>query len=231
MCASLPTLALDTAAPSPNLAVLEGAEPTAELSLAPRPNAGRRVLEAAHALMQDEGVGSNEIERSLVGVGPGGFTGLRICSAPALCLPQTLGVPCLGASSLGALALSITDVAPSAATVVPVLDARRGEVFAAAYGVRPAGLLDEQVSPCALAPDALEGRVDRIGAESVVVGGVGVGALSGALSAHPRVLVSGPHAAPRAANLARLVDLGHELPVVPVYARLPDAEQKRKTGA
>ena len=65
-----------------------------------------------------------------VGVGPGGFTGLRIGIATARALAQARGLPLVPVSSLAALAAGAGD--PEGA-VAAVLDARRGEVFAGVY--------------------------------------------------------------------------------------------------
>ena len=59
-----------------------------------------------------------EIERIVVGRGPGSFTSIRIGLAMARSLALSLGVPVAGASTLDAYA-----------DVTPVIDARRGEVF------------------------------------------------------------------------------------------------------
>jgi tRNA threonylcarbamoyladenosine biosynthesis protein TsaB len=68
----------------------------------------------------DELVGDPaEVERIVVGRGPGSFTSIRIGLAMAQTLADTLGVPLQGASTLDAFA-----------TGTPVLDARRNEVFA-----------------------------------------------------------------------------------------------------
>lgn len=69
----------------------------------------------------DELVGDPaEIERIVAGRGPGSFTSIRIGLAMAHSLAETLGVPLAGASTLDGFAGG-----------TPVLDARRGEVFAA----------------------------------------------------------------------------------------------------
>lgn len=178
--------------------------------------------------MQADGVRPSDLERIVVGVGPGGFTGLRIGIASALGLAQALQIPCVGASSLEALAMSIAEAAPTTVdVVVPVLDARRGEVFAAAYGVQRGSGLEELIAPAALAPDVLETRVLAIGGARPVVGGSGLAALAGALQGE-QVLGDGPLSSPRAANLVTLAAAGRSLPVAPVYARLPDAQRKRQ---
>jgi tRNA threonylcarbamoyladenosine biosynthesis protein TsaB len=93
----LTTFALDTSTPSPGLALLQGDEVLAELWLGAAPGAGRRVLEAAHHLLAATGRTPRAIERIVVGIGPGGFTGLRIGIATALGLGQALRVPVEGA--------------------------------------------------------------------------------------------------------------------------------------
>ena len=76
--------ALDTSTASPSLALVRGHDPMAELWLAPEPGSGRRVLEAGHGMLVAAGLRVAAIESIVVGVGPGGFTGLRIGLATAL---------------------------------------------------------------------------------------------------------------------------------------------------
>jgi len=73
------------------------------------------VLRAVDDLVDDP----SAIESIVVGRGPGSFTSIRIGLAVARSLASTLGVPVAGASTLDAYAEG-----------TPVLDARRGEVFA-----------------------------------------------------------------------------------------------------
>ena len=84
-----------------------------------------------------------------VDVGPGLFTGLRVGVATAKALAYARGVRLLGVSSLDILAGAAAGHALAAAsrveTIVPVVDARRGEVFAASY--RFARAASEAVRP------------------------------------------------------------------------------------
>lgn len=200
--------------------------------LAPEPGAGRRVLEAAHGLLTAVGARPADIGEIVVGVGPGGFTGLRIGLATALGLGQALAVPVTGASSLEALALGLAVHAPEGALVAPVLDARRRELFAALYRATPDGGLEEIVAPVAVAPVAFASRLEEAG-EPVWVGGEGVAAGGEALLAPALRIV--PPGAPAhrvgAAALVRRVRAGAGLPARPVYARLPDAEVNRRLAA
>jgi tRNA threonylcarbamoyladenosine biosynthesis protein TsaB len=228
----LTTFALDTATASPSLALVRDERATAELWLGPEPGSGRRVLEAAHGLLTAAGRSVREIDAVVVGVGPGGFTGLRIGIATALGLGQALGVPVTGASSLEALALGIAEVLPQGAVVVPVLDARRRELFAAAYRSAPDGDLEELLGPAALAPADLARAVSGLG-DDVWLAGEGVQVAGEALEgANMKRLPPGAAAHRiRAAALARRVAAGAGLPARPVYARLPDAEVNRLAAA
>jgi tRNA threonylcarbamoyladenosine biosynthesis protein TsaB len=115
------------------------------------------VLSLAHALLADTGRTFADVDRIAVGVGPGSFTGLRIGIATARALAQARGLPLVGVSSLEALARG----AAGDLVVLAVLDARRGEVFAAAAGV---------LAPSALAPEALADWVRALGSAPLAVG-------------------------------------------------------------
>ena len=119
----------------------------------------------------EEVVDWDAIERIAVGVGPGGFTGLRIGIATARALAQARDLPLVGVSSLAALAAphirgsdppwsGAGPKSPQIAAgevrgsdpprVVAMIDARRGEVFAASPG---------SFGPTAIAPEALAARI------------------------------------------------------------------------
>ncbi len=226
------TFALDTATVSPSVALVRDEVPVAELWLGAEPGSGRRVLEAAHGLLSAAGHTAADIGAIVVGVGPGGFTGLRIGLSTALGLGQALGVPVTGASSLEALALTIRACAPAAGMLVPVLDARRRELFAAAYRPLPDGGLETVVPPCAIAPADLAALLAHHG-EGQVVGGPGVGAAGDAFSGGAFTVLGpdSPGHRMRAAFLVTRVAAGAGGPARPEYARLPDAEVNRLAAA
>ena len=143
---------MDTATPATAVAVWAPDGTAVERRDDPAP--GERPGHAARLLtLVDEVVpGWDAIERIAVGIGPGGFTGLRIGIATARALAQARDLPLVGVSSLAALA------ARHDGLVVAVIDARRGEVFAASPGA---------FEPVALAPEAL---AERIAAGSLAVG-------------------------------------------------------------
>ncbi len=223
------TFALDTATASPSLALVRDEVPIAELWLSPEPGAGRRVLEAGHGLLVAAGHEAADIDAIVVGVGPGGFTGLRIGLATALGLGQALGVPVTGASSLEALALGIAREAPAGTLVAPVLDARRRELFAALYRARDDDL-EQVMAPVAIAPGELLARLRGAG-EPVTVGGEGVAAAGEEIHALAVLPPGSPSHRLSAAALVRRVRAGAGVAARPVYARLPDAEVNRLRAA
>ncbi len=129
-----------------------------------------------------------------VDVGPGLFTGLRVGVATAKALGQALGSDLVGVSSLDMLAAAARDRIGAAAgpgTVVSAVDARRGEVFAAAYrfGVTdraaadPADVRDDRSGPDEpRGPGVLVGRAGRGRGADPVVG-------DGALRYRPQLAV------------------------------------------
>jgi tRNA threonylcarbamoyladenosine biosynthesis protein TsaB len=138
---------LDTSTPVTSVAVLgddelelhdEGGKPRHAQTLQP-------LLED---VLARAGASWEDVERLCVGVGPGGFTGLRLGIATARAIAQARDLPVVPVSSLDALA------AGHEGRVAAVIDARRGEVFAAIYedGTRT-------LEPVALAPGALAARL------------------------------------------------------------------------
>jgi tRNA threonylcarbamoyladenosine biosynthesis protein TsaB len=105
-----------------------------------RPGHVTRLLPLAAGLLEQASVAWRELDRVAVGVGPGTFTGLRIGVATARGLAQALDVELVGVSSLRVLAMGAvasqrqSNQGGEAPGVLAVIDARRGEVFAAAYG-------------------------------------------------------------------------------------------------
>ncbi len=219
------TFALDTATPDPALALVSDDEVRAEAWLGRGPGGGRRILEGAHHLFAMAGIVVADLDAVVVGVGPGGFTGIRIGIATALGLGQALGIPVHGASTLEALALGAAVCRHSDDEVVAsVIDARRGQVYAAAYSVGAPGVVREVVTAAAWDPGALATALAAVG--PCVIAGDGADLVP---------LVPGVRRAPAGvldrigpAHLVALVRASGPRPVAPQYLRLPDAEENRR---
>jgi tRNA threonylcarbamoyl adenosine modification protein YeaZ len=93
---------------------------------------GRILLRAVDDMLREIGGRPADIGAIVVGTGPGTFTGVRIAVATARALSLALSVPVAGVSTLSSLAAFVTrDTA--AHLLVPVVDARRGQVFFGLY--------------------------------------------------------------------------------------------------
>ncbi len=160
-----------------------------------------------------------------VDVGPGLFTGMRVGLSAAKALAQALRIPMIGISSLDLLAFPCrhTD-----RVVVPVIDARKGEVFWAMYRQVPGGV--QQVSTPTVGPiDDLVADLLARSQDALCVG-------DGAERYRDEILegfhceISGPvHPSPGAlVQLAHAQALREEWvrpgEIEPVYLRAPDAQ-------
>ena len=158
-------LALETASETGGVALLDGETVLAERIVGARtPHYAAELLVSLDAMLAELGRAERDIEALALSVGPGSFTGLRIGLATALGLAfgterRIVPVPTLAALALGA--------APGRA-IVPMLDARKGQVYAGVYddAGRPREV-DRVVAPLALLRE-LAGRGDR--AELVFLG-------------------------------------------------------------
>jgi tRNA threonylcarbamoyladenosine biosynthesis protein TsaB len=193
------TLAFDTATSRATSALVEDGE-----TLAERTGSPKSLLEDVDALLRTVDVEAPEIGRIVVGTGPGSFTGLRMGLAASRALALALELKVAGVSTLEALAAG----APGA---LPVIDARRSEVFTLRDGAPVA------TSPNGLA--LLQGRV------CVGDGAVRYRDVLEAAGAEIPPDESDFHL-PRASVHARLArNFGPAELVEPIYVRAPDADK------
>lgn len=182
------------------------------------PAHARELLPAVEELMASAGVGWGDVHAVAVGVGPGGFTGLRIGVATARALASAAAIPVHAVSSLAALAAAVDEL-----LALPLIDARRGEVFGALY---EAGIA--VVESFAARPEDLPERAGRPLAAALAVG-------DGSLRFREVLEAAGVRVAPdgsglhvvRALHVCRLAaGVPAERPeaVLPTYIRDPDAQ-------
>ena len=197
---------------------------------------GRRHAEmlvpAIDFLGRQAGIELDEISVVAVDVGPGLFTGMRVGLAAAPATAQALRVPMIGISSLDLLAFPCrhTD-----RVVVPVIDARKGEVFYSIYRQVPGGV--QQVATPEVGP--VEDLVADLMARSQDVLLVGDGAIR-----YREEILEGFHceiggdAHPSAAPLVQLAhaqalreEWVNPWEIQPIYLRAPDAKINWSTRA
>jgi len=146
-----------------------------------RPRHAGKLLAVIAELLERAQCDWPDIERIAVGVGPGTFTGLRIGIATARALGQARGIPLVGVSTLRSLAQGARSapISADARAVLAVLDARRGEVFAAGWRLEvpvgagvPArdGRCEGLLAPRALAPEALAELIAGFGPGALALG-------------------------------------------------------------
>ncbi|HZC29374.1 MAG TPA: tRNA (adenosine(37)-N6)-threonylcarbamoyltransferase complex dimerization subunit type 1 TsaB [Gaiellaceae bacterium] len=192
-------LAFDTATEVATSALVADGEVIGE-----RVSRAATLMEDVDALLRQGSVRPDDVEALAVGIGPGSFTGVRIGLAVARGLALALDVPVAGVSTLAALAAG----APG---TVPVVDARRREVFVLQDG-----------RPLVASPQRL-----ALPAGAVCVGN---GAVRYRSMLEPVGAVIPPdddeRHLPRARFHAFLADeFGSAESVEPLYLRLPDADR------
>lgn len=190
-------LAFDTATDVATSALLDDDEVLGE-----RASVAKTLLEDVDALLRRASARPRDVEALVVGTGPGSFTSTRIGLATARGLALALGIEGAGISTLDALA-------EGAEGALPVIDARRGEVFVPGAGAVSPENVDARGRLCVgdgarRYRQVLESRGGEVPADD------------------------DPRHVPRAVFHARLATaFGPVEAIQPVYARAPDAEAWR----
>jgi tRNA threonylcarbamoyladenosine biosynthesis protein TsaB len=199
-----------------------------------RPEHSSELLPLLAELLDEAEVDWRDVDALAVGVGPGTFTGLRIGVATARGLAHGLGIGISPVSSLAALAAGLGESA-NGRPLLPLIDARRRQVFAALYRDAAA---EPDWGPLALDPDDLLARIDE--ADPGPLGrplAAGDWALESRTDLEAAGAIvppadSGLHAvnALHVCRLAEAIEPVTPESVKPIYVRLPDAEINRNAG-
>lgn len=204
------------------------------------PGHATRLLAMTGGLLADAGIAWNAVDRIAVGLGPGRFTGLRVGIATARGLAQSLSLELVGISTLRALAeAAATDRTEEPDGVLAVIDARRGEAFAAAYSPSDRKATGELACSRALRPEDLHSVVEQAehrgggGGKRWLAVGDGAVRFRGALEA-AGVAVAPDSSPLHLVSAAAICDIGSRAEpvaryeqIVPDYRRRPDAEIAR----
>ena len=187
-------LALETSTESGSCALLIG-DAVVERRCPPGRPHSETLLPLIRELLAESGLVFKQLDAVAFGAGPGAFTGLRVACGVAQGLAVGAGLPVVPVCGLEAMAATV-----DAPRVVSLLDARMGEVYAAAYTLGDDGY-------------ALHGRI-HVGAPEAIELPAGSGwlAAGNALTAYPllgeRLQAAGfilqPGVLPQAAAVARL---------------------------
>ncbi len=187
--------------------------------------------------------GWGAVGRIAVGLGPGSFVGIRIGIATARALATSTGLPVSGVCTLDAIGRALVEKLVSGGLFPPdagqrrtgapeaalaVLDARRGEAFAALYSASG----DRLWEPFVAAPEELGKRIATLPSPPPAGG-------SGAVRFRQELASRGAFvpgdsdpvhrvAARHVCALAEAAAGGGEAPLQPIYLRLPDAQRWRE---
>lgn len=170
-------LGLDTSTLSLSLAIirLEADKPPAVLAQRdhePGVNHSKLLPLLIEEALQEAGLEPSALDGICVGLGPGAFTGLRIALATAKGLAYALQIPLAGASTLEAMALRAARLAPDAHAVIPLLDARKQEVYAGFYRPDGGGVLplDDGPAETVQSPELVAARLSTLKGPIVLLG-------------------------------------------------------------
>jgi tRNA threonylcarbamoyladenosine biosynthesis protein TsaB len=184
--------------------------------LAERPAHASELMPAVHRLMREADLAFADLDALAVGIGPGGFTGLRIGIATAHGIAHGSGVALHPVLSLHALAAGIEGDAP-----FPLIDAKRGEVYGLDAALEPFGGPPEDAA--GRAPEAALAAGDGSIRFREVLEGAGIRVAPDDSRMH---VVRGLYIC----RLAATVQPAPPESVVPCYLRAPDAKPPSRSA-
>ena len=134
------TLAIDTSTSLLSIALVRNEKTLAVIDEWTKNNQSEILMSRIEQMMNECGLRPNHLEKIAVAVGPGSYTGVRVGVTAAKSLGYTLNIPVVGISSLKVMALAAV---VRGGACVPMIDARRGTVFAGVYDWRGDQLVAE----------------------------------------------------------------------------------------
>ncbi len=167
------TLCIDTATEHGTVAVVRGDGSSASVRWRSAGRHGENLFGYIESALAEAGASREELSLIGVDIGPGRFTSLRVGLGTAKGLAFGLGLPIVGVSSLRVLARAVRGDA--GLVRVPVMNAYRGDVFAAAYVIGDGGV--EELAPALFgSPEDVFGQIrDAVAGRPIAVGGEGLG--------------------------------------------------------
>lgn len=231
-CASIgPVLGIDTGSPAASLGVVANGRIMASLERRVMSH-GADLPQAVNEVVAEAGFGLDDLTGVAVAIGPGSFTGLRVGLAYAKGLVMGSRLAIAGVPTLDAMALCASKPpGHPELSVCPILDARKGEVYAALYRARDDAL--EKVTSDLVVP--LEELASRISGDVILVGESKADEALGLLNGQPTLAkvagaselrLRGCYVA--ALGAAKLLDgqADHAVALEPLYVRPAEATAK-----
>ncbi|MBQ8371678.1 MAG: tRNA (adenosine(37)-N6)-threonylcarbamoyltransferase complex dimerization subunit type 1 TsaB [Clostridia bacterium] len=190
------------------------------------------LLPMAEDALRSTRLGFDDIEAYATSVGPGSFTGVRIGAALVKGLSFGRDIPCIGVSALEALAENLAGLCGIA---VPVMDARRAQVYTAIFRLED-GKITRLTEDMAIPISELAERLRAFSGEKIYLSGDGYGLtrttldkLGVKVESTPALLIS-ENAYSVARVALRKINAGvrtSDSELSPTYLRIPQAERER----
>ena len=190
------------------------------------------LLPMAENLLHSLKLSFSDVDLFATSVGPGSFTGVRIGVSLVKGLAFGRNIPCVGVSTLEALAENLY---PLRGVIVPCMDARRGQVYSATFicdGEKIIRVCEDR----AIALSDLAEELSQYEGENIYISGDGYKVASVALekagiklSKTPELLIneSGASVAALAQRMYERGEVTSDLEISPIYLRMPQAERER----
>jgi tRNA threonylcarbamoyladenosine biosynthesis protein TsaB len=206
-------LGIDTALGACSVALIDGDAVLAHAFQPMTAGHAEALAPMAEAVMAEASRPFRDVARIAVTTGPGTFTGQRIGLAFARGLALALKIPCVGVTTLEAMARAVNETRPGRTCLI-ASDARRGEAYVQSFGSD--GLAQSQ--PALLRLDDVAGLAAALGPFALLAGS----AAPAIARDHEVVPITQPDAL-WVARIAILLPAGDE-PPAPLYLRAPDAK-------
>lgn len=223
-------LALDTSGPVAGVALMQQGVVTHEISARHGLTHSQVAMQMVDAALSAASLSPADIDLFVAVAGPGSFTGVRICVCAVKAMAHATNRPALAIDALEALAANIYAFD---GLVCPILDARRDQIYCAAFRA------GEGDAPARVLPDAALALEDFLtalpeGARCLFLGdGAAIhrDLIAGRLGARA-LFAPAQHCFVRAACACHLASLrpqaaGDHLSLSPIYLRLPQAQRER----
>ena len=160
-------LALETSAKSVSCAVVESGAPLASAYQCTGLTHSRTLLPMVDAMLKNAELTLDEIDAIAIAAGPGSFTGLRIGIAAVKGLAWAADKPCIGVSTLEAMAENVSHID---GLIVGAMDARRSQVYNAVFEAKDGGALTRLCADRAIALEELASELSGEARRITVLG-------------------------------------------------------------
>ena len=159
-------LAFETSAKAGSVALLQDGKLLAESYQNTGLTHSQTLLLMAEQVLKNCNIAPEEVEAVAVAAGPGSFTGVRIGVAAAKGFAWAREIPCYGVSTLEAMARQTGE---QNGIVLPVMDARRSQVYTALFRME-GGKLTRMMDDCAISLEELKEKIKNFQEPIFLVG-------------------------------------------------------------